>query len=286
MANQIKHQASVLGVVGDSNDDLHVLANLYHEPFDSESILSVIVHMAHRPEVKWQLIHKFEGWLTSIDRTSDGKLVVASMDGEYICYDNMTATTSDLGCPDGLNAIWAADKDFVFTVGVGGEIVRIRNTIVDLLRPADGSRLNAVHGFSSADVYVVGDHGRVIHFDGKRLTDIDVGTNCNLLTVLCSGESVYIAGTAGFAVVGKAGVWTRFDAPNVTFTSLAYFKDHLYAAAGVDGVLVENSGRMDEKKKITVYRLRTVGDDLLFAVGNRLVAQFDGAGWWGGDIDL
>jgi hypothetical protein len=286
MANATKPAATIVGIAGTSNEDLRVLANFYHEPFDPESVLSVVLQLAHKPEPRWSTLYSTETWCTAMDQSARGTLAVVSMAGALHVSGGERWEVVDLECPDGLNSVWSSSADQLFAVGEKGERVRVSGRRVEVVRDPERRRLNGVHGSSSRAVYAVGDEGLVWHFDGEQWVELPAPTANNLLAVHCVSErEVFVAGVEGTLQRWAGGRWDRVPGPGVTITSLATVGPTLYAAAGQDGVFALQGSRLEPLKKLPVYRLRAVGA-LLFGVGNRLVAQYDGAGWWGGDLEL
>ena len=157
---------------------------------------------------------------------------------------------------------------------------------INVTRDSKKRRLNAVHGTSPTNVIAVGDRGLTLRFDGTSWVDMKPPTRKNLLTVLCrSDQEVYVAGGQGALFRWDGSKWEAIPTPEITISSLAIYRDVLYAASGKTGVYRMGPNGLDEFKKLILNRLRTI-DDLLFGVGNRLVAQFDGTGWWGGNLSI
>jgi hypothetical protein len=100
-----------------------------------------------------------------------------------------------------------------------------------------------------------------------------------------SDKETYVGGTGGTLLKWDGHGWKPLVAPTIKITSLALYKNVLYAAAGLEGIFILEEAGLQEFKKLLLYRLKTI-DDLLFGIGNRLVTQFDGTSWWGGDVDL
>ena len=192
----------------------------------------------------------------------------------------------DLECPDGLNSVWASNDDEAFAVGLNGERVRVIGQTVTVVRDPEARRLNAIHGTSSANVYAVGDYGVIMNYDGKIWKDLDLPTNVNLLAVLCNSENeVYVGGSRGTLLKWNGVQWEALESPEITITSIALFNGDLYVSAGRDGVYILGKDGLEPFKDLLIYHLKTIGKNL-FGIGNRLVAQFDGSGWWGGDLDI
>ncbi|MCU7936503.1 MAG: hypothetical protein KZQ99_16775 [Candidatus Thiodiazotropha sp. (ex Dulcina madagascariensis)] len=286
MNNNVEdHATSLVSITGESNRQLHLLANLYHEPFDAESVLSVVVTLSHKPDVKWKKIYSSETWCTSMDQSKGGTLYVVSMEGEMHVFRGGAWTVIDLEAPDGLNSVWAADDNESFTVGLNGERIRINGDQIDSVKDENGVRLNAVHGSSSSNVMAVGDEGQAYRFDGDVWTKVDLPTNVNLLCVHCLSDECIVVGGAGVLFRWDGEAWFEIEAEDLTITNITYWNEHFYLACGRDGVFVLQDDELSLEKEVLIYRLNAIGDNL-FGVANRLVAQYDGEGWWGGDLDL
>jgi hypothetical protein len=227
-----------------------------------------------------------ESWLTSMDETPSGNPFAVSMEGELHYPENGTWTTMNLACPDGLNAVWAASDHDLFAVGLAGWRVRVTDLVPRVDRDPKERRLNAVHGTSPDNVYAAGDGGIVFHYDGRAWNEIEAPTNATLLAVLCHKDDVYFAGARGTLFRKTGDRWDDLHSrEEITITSLAWYGDALFAAAGAKGVYRLGPNGLEAFKERVIYRLKTVAD-LLFGFGNSLVIQFDGSGWWGGDLDL
>jgi hypothetical protein len=227
-----------------------------------------------------------ESWLTSMDQTPSGRLFAVSMEGELHYGEEETWATMNLECPDGLNAIWAASDRDLFAVGLAGWRVRISNMVPHVNRDTRERRLNAVHGTSPENIYAAGDGGVIFRYQGGIWSEIESATNVALLAVLCHNDDVYFAGAEGTLFRRIGDQWNELHSPEeITITSLAWYQDSLFAAAGLNGIYRLGPNGLEKFKDRIIYRLRTVGD-LLFAFGNNLVIQFDGSGWWGGELDL
>jgi hypothetical protein len=280
------HNTTIVSITGIDKERLHILSNLYCEPFDSESVLSVVSKLAHNPGGVCDTYYSTETWCTSMDQSTGGTLFVVSMEGEMHVSKGNKWIILDLECPDGLNSVWASNDDEAFAVGLNGERVRVIGQTVSVDRDPEPRRLNAIHGTSSANVYAVGDNGVIMNYDGTIWKDLHFPTNVNLLAVLCNSENeVYVGGSRGTLLKWNGVQWEALESPEITITSLALFKGDLYVSAGRDGVYILGKNGLEPFKDLLIYRLKTIGN-ILFGIGNRLVAQFDGVGWWGGDLNI
>lgn len=67
---------------------------------------------------------------------------------------------------------------------------------------------NDIDAFSESDMYAVGGHGDVWHFDGKKWQQMGFPSNVQLATVTCAGDgNVYISGEGGSLWVGGKSTW-------------------------------------------------------------------------------
>ncbi len=281
------HTGTIVSVAGTDNLNLRMLFNLYYEPLDSDEILSMVAEGRHNPDVHWESIHQHPGWLTHLVQTGAGSLFAVSMDGELHTDRRGEWEVLDLGCEGGLNAVFAAGEDAVACVGNDGARVTLRGDAVRVDHDPRGRRLSAVHGTSARNVIAVGDGGLVCRFDGTGWEDAEVPTDANLLCVLCRSETeAYAAGTQGALLAFDGERWRPVADPiDAGITGLAWFADRLYAVAGRGGVFRLEGARLEPIKELTLYHAQVIGDRL-FAWGDKLLAQFDGQGWWGGPLDL
>jgi hypothetical protein len=286
MSTASDHHTSLISIVGTHTRELQMLANLSPLVDDPESILTVIVSLVHEATTTWTKLREIDAWVTDLDRSSTGRLYAVDMDGQlHFTGSGGTWATRDLGCPDGLVSLWVESDDLLFVAGDHGERVRISGKQVDVAKDDQERRLNAVHGCSADDVYMVGEAGTLFRYHGQKWSELESPTNYTLLSVLCrSPQEVYIAGARGMLFRGHGDSWEQIKAPAVTITSLAWYRDALYAAAGKDGIFRLEPHGLEKIKDLTLYRLRVIGDHL-FGLGGRLVARFDGKGWWGGPVN-
>lgn len=214
---------------------------------------------------------------------------MVSMEGELHVFRQGAWRLLNLDCPSGLNSVWVATDNEAFAVGLKGERARIVGETVELVRDAEGRRLNCVHGSGPRNVFAVGDGGLIFRFDGVVWEELPALTESNLLTVLCKSEKeVYVGGAGGVLLHWNGVRWNVIriaGIAEITITSIAFYRDTLYAAVGRAGVYVLRENVLEPIKDEVLYRLRSI-DDLLFGIGNRLVLQYDGESWWGGDLDL
>jgi hypothetical protein len=101
-----------------------------------------------------------------------------------------------------------------------------------------------------------------------------------------TGGEVYVAGDRGAIFRRRSELWTEIQSRrDIKISGLAWYRDELYAAAGLNGTYKVGPHGIELAKHLVVYRMKTVGDRL-FCFGNNLIAQYDGTEWWGGQLSL
>ncbi|HEY8145084.1 MAG TPA: hypothetical protein VIG06_20530 [Kofleriaceae bacterium] len=155
-----------------------------------------------------------------------------------------------------------------------------------------------VYGFSSDDVYAVGERGLILHYDGSSWQRAESGTDLTLYGVWgASGDDVWIVGgdpiTQGSAVIlrGHGTSFSRVTDLPSELAPGALFKAYGYAA---DDVILVGSGGAVLRWNGTAWRREAVptseplfslwgrAADDLFAVGGwtaGTVLHFAGDGW-------
>ncbi|MBL8300007.1 MAG: hypothetical protein JNN30_16835 [Rhodanobacteraceae bacterium] len=89
-----------------------------------------------------------------------------------------------------------------------------------------------IDGFNTSDIYAVGGHGDVWHFDGKNWGRVDFPSNQPLRTVCCAGDgNVYVSGYDGITFVGRGSRWRCIAEPAISlpFRDLVWYGDRVWA---------------------------------------------------------
>ena len=154
-------------------------------------------------------------------------------------------TTSD----GAILGVWGTGPHDVWAVGGQANRSLVLHGDGESWRPVEvstGAMLISTYGFTSSDVYAVGEHGLIIHWDGASWTQVASGTNQTLFGLWgASGDDVWIvggdlAGAPGSAVVlrGSRGVFGPVAMPS-ELTPSVLFKAHGY---GPDDVMMVGAG--------------------------------------------
>jgi hypothetical protein len=170
---------------------------------------------------------------------------------------------------------------------VGGNWIKIDQSIYSPLEDEVDRSLNAIDGFSDEDIYAVGDEGKIFHWNGKGWSSVISPTNLSLYSILCTSiNDIYIAGAGGLVFKYTQNEnWIDLSDAEITsesIESIAEYKGSIYVACHeallrVDGdklsiVDVSLKGKHS-------YDALSSNSDVLWCVGDESVLVFDGATW-------
>lgn len=139
--------------------------------------------------------------------------------------------------------------------------------------------------FSESDMYAVGGHGDVWHFNGTRWQQMGFPSNVQLGTVTCAGDgNVYISGEGGSLWVGSKSTWKPIyeGASSVLWNDVLWFKDKLWLAS--DYQLRQLNGKsldpvMHDGEAVPMNGHMDVHDGLVVIASAQYVRSFDGTTW-------
>lgn len=173
-------------------------------------------------------------------------------------------------------------------VGLCGMVYRLDSlsdwTRIDQGLPEDFN-IQAIHGNNASDLYAVGRHGHIWHFDGGNWSKDDLPTNVNLTTVKCVPDgTVYLGGHKGILIRGGKNNWELVEHGATTddIWGLEWFGEHLYVSTmsglyRLEGDTLEPVDFGDDKPGST-YQLSAI-EDLMWSIGRRDVMAYDGKSW-------
>jgi hypothetical protein len=181
----------------------------------------------------------------------------------------------------------------LYACGAAGQVYRREASgwvhfdmgILDRLSGASALDLNCLDGTSENDIYVVGQHGFLAHFDGHQWTRLRPPSSLNFYWVRCvSPSEVYVCGQKGGVFRGNHTGWENYSRPDlgVDFWCAETFNGKLYFAATPR--LYEFDG---ERISAVSTGLRPVPDGhrlhanegVLWSFGNSHLCFFDGTKW-------
>ncbi|WP_431103434.1 hypothetical protein [Roseateles noduli] len=148
-----------------------------------------------------------------------------------------------------------------------------------------GAGFRDVDAFAESDMYAVGGHGDVWHFNGREWRQMDFPTNEQLATVTCGGDgNVYITGEGGSLWVGQQSTWRLLEqrGSSILWNDTRWFNGQLWLASdyqlrvwnGHEIVAPEHEG-----KPILASGHMDAHDGLLVVADLWTVSTFDGKTW-------
>ncbi|MES2261510.1 MAG: hypothetical protein V4724_23575 [Pseudomonadota bacterium] len=144
---------------------------------------------------------------------------------------------------------------------------------------------NDMDAFSESDMYAVGGHGDVWHYDGKIWTQMGFPSNVQLGTVTCAGDgNVYISGEGGSLWIGKKSTWKRVyqGGSSILWNDVLWFEGKLWLASDYklrvwDGKEMQSVKHKGEE--VSAYGHMDARDGLLIVASPYAVWGFDGKEW-------
>jgi len=104
----------------------------------------------------------------------------------------------DSGTRDDLLGIWVRSATDVFVVGNAGTILHYDGRVWVPMTGGTSRDLHSIWGSSAADVFAVGGAGTILHYDGKAWVSMPSGTDNDLYAIWgSSGNDVFAVGRAG-----------------------------------------------------------------------------------------
>lgn len=139
--------------------------------------------------------------------------------------------------------------------------------------------------FSPDDMYAVGGHGDVWHFDGQKWRQMGFPTNQQLATVTCAGDgNVYISTEGGSLWTGRKSTWKPIHegTSTINWNDALWFQDQLWLASDYQ-FRVWNGKSMEHVthngEEVPIYGHMDVRDGLLAIASPETVMTFDGQQW-------
>lgn len=232
-----------------------------------------------RELIRWQAL--------SLCVVGGEELVVIGHDGEFLARGPQGAVSGTIAGEQVFRRVHAIDG-CVFAVGMLGAVHRREGGVwVSAARGLDRDvDLEALDGFASDDIYAVGWHGALWHFDGQTWSPCELPTNVVLTGVVCAPDGVvYCAGQAGLFVRGRGDVWEiiEHDVTLEDFWGIGFHDGRVYLATVLAiyvwdddaGLTVVDLG---DDAPDTCYRLR-VADGSLLSVGGKDCMLLAGTRW-------
>lgn len=285
-----KLQATYLDVVGKDPNQPYLLINVSDSNGDPESIASKLYIVPfNKEEVNPIPVYQAFSWLTAMSMAPSGKIFIVDADGYLHYAKGKNWTKTNISENTFLMDIWSANDKEIFIVGEEGTLIYLNENKKSILKDKKKRNLNAVHGISTKNVLAVGDKGALWHFNGIDWEELNSPTKDTLLAVLYISETEqYIAGSKGALFINSSQkeIWKQIKCSNkITITSLAWYKNELYVAAGEHGVFKLAEDKLEKFSPSPVDTLSVISNRL-FASKLGFVGYWTKDGWWGGDLNF
>ncbi len=143
----------------------------------------------------------------------------------------------------------------------------------------------SIHGFDQDDIYAVGWHGEIWHFNGQKWQQLDSPVNALLNRVYCAPDGkVYVCGPGGLLLRGREEIWeiveqndTDDDLWDIEWFNGKLYLSSLHALFTLEGdelALVDTGDETPE----TCYHL-DAADGILWSIGAEDILEFNGETW-------
>lgn len=171
-------------------------------------------------------------------------VVARNQDGQVIIYFSRDKLESiDKGNWPNIQRIKSING-YAYAVGQGRKIYK-RADIAKWVRidgfpettSSSAVGFNDIAAFDENDMYAVGGHGDVWHYNGNAWLQIDFPSDEQINTVVCAPDgNVYIGGEAGNIWCGRNNTWKQVYKGNssLLWNNLAWYNDQLWLSSDYD----------------------------------------------------
>jgi len=149
----------------------------------------------------------------------------------------------------------------------------------------DDGGFRDIDGFSGHDIYAVGGHGDIWHYDGKAWKQIAFPSNMSLKTVCCAGDGyVYIGAQQGTVFKGRNNEWKCIYQGEMAlaFKDMVWHDNMVWCTSDYGLWSIENDKLIEADVPQNVYACSgnlSVGDGVMLLAGLHGAVLHDGAGW-------
>lgn len=281
----IERSFEIWEVYGGSPDDLWLLVHSEEDPDDVQTFRASVIRVAgERTWVELEL----DTWAMAMWRSPAGTVYVGDMN--YTIHMNRGGSwvTMELDAPSA-SEIWGFSDTDVYCSAGRGKFFRKRADRWELFN--DGIRdgdLYAIGGSDPQDLYVLGNHGAIFHYDGVRWAEMDSPTDVTLNRVLClSREDAHFSGRKGSFFHLRDTVWNdlSLDDDETHLRGIANYRNQIFVGSHREELFVLDGDKLVPFATGIQASLRVIGDRL-FAFGNKIVQQYDGTTWRSREFDF
>ena len=120
---------------------------------------------------------------------------------------NWTATAQPAASGRTLRAVWGRGPSALWMVGDGGLLMAWNGASASAVSSGIVETLRAIWGSGASDVWAVGDGGRILHYDGSQWTLHAQGSALTARNL----TAVYGASASQIYIAGEGGTLLRYD---------------------------------------------------------------------------
>ncbi len=149
----------------------------------------------------------------------------------------------------------------------------------------DDGGFRDIDGFNESDIYAVGGHGDLWHFDGTTWKQIRFPSDMTLGAVCCGSDGqVYIGADSGTVFKGRAKQWKMIHRGDMVlpFRDMVWYQDQIWCTSDY-GIWTIKRDVLEEAEVSASVRVcagnLSVGDGALLVAGHYGAALHDGASW-------
>jgi hypothetical protein len=243
----------VLGPAVGRSDDFYALA--YSPELDDEERYTNPDHSAFTHILRYQLptrdvIARVPSRLDGLWQPQQGPVLAMGEPLGYLEVTPQGVTEVQLpGVVGQFSSIWGFNDDYIYACGASQPMafVRLRGAWMKVPLPPDCPQLRDVGGLSPTDVYFVGDHGTILHFDGRALTALEVPTTRYLTGIVALDDKHMVAcGYSGVVLMGNKKGWRQITTGSVEeILAIARWDGAVYF--GLDGAMYRFDGSSEPR---------------------------------------
>lgn len=263
----------VLGPAVGRSDDFYALG--FSPELDDDERNTNPEHSAFTHILRYQLpgrdvVARVSSRLDALWKPDKGPVLAM---GEPLGYVEVTPQgATEVALPNikgQFSSMWGFNDDHIYACGNYDPLAfnRRQGSWMELPLPADPPQLRDVGGLSPQDVYFVGDHGAILHFDGRQIRALDVPTTRYLTGIVALDDKYLVAcGYNGVLLMGNKRGWRLIPtAGDGEILAVAKWDGAVYF--GLDGEMYRFDGA-SEPQSVLEEEVRWISglDDGLVAV--------------------
>jgi hypothetical protein len=203
-------------------------------------------------------------------------------DSVVVRYDGASWSPMTTGIDDTFRRVWAFAPDDVWLLTIDRVVHYDGTAFAPQTVPTGGAVLTDLWGAGPSDLYLSGDGGLLLHYDGASWTPIDTGITSMITAVSGSGPDHVMAVAAGGSVaVLSAGSWTTTSVTGGdALVDIAVIgPGEAIALGGAEGSVVQRGGTWGDVPVGSLSRVWASADGAIAGGVFAGSAYFDGSQW-------